>query len=1099
MKTTIRKLVCLLTVICLILPVIATAAGDAIFRPSYNYNEHDASALREFLDQESRYGGSNGTQLTPHYDPADPSTWTGVSWNQDGRIVDITWIGKLVTGPIDLSGCTEIRSLNFYLCGMTSINVSGCSRLITLNCEGNDLHYLNVDGCSDLSGLICNKNELTALDLEDCINIKSLNCMNNGLTELDLTNSVELINLYTWNNPLKSVILNSQGMEISIEALDNGSVAMDTIQAGDKTFLRAVARADSGYAFDGWYDVNGDMVSDSIQYIMSEPGKYELEARFEYTGEDRPDLANLRAFLETADADGVKNGDKVAWDDVVYNPDDPETWCGVRWSDVPRTEDSHITDLEWSGRGLVGSLNLSGLPALRYVYLSGNNLSSINLSNSVTMKTLEVGSSNLLSIDVTGCSGLEELNVSNNLLSKLSIEGCLSLKVLNCEYMNNFAELNLSGGLSLERIYCQRTALGEIDVSPCVSLLAIYADENPGLTSIDVSNCPNIETISVNSCNIEELDLSGITTLTNLDCDENGMKTLKLDGCTSLRLLSCIENELTELDLSGCETIILLFASDNNLSSLNIDDCLNVESLYIGGNDLSGVLDLRGHSALDSLECYNNNLYELYLGSNLIDVYCYGNALSKLEFEGGNRLRYLYCYDNNIAELDVENFTSLYDLRCQDNYIKELELSGCTDLWVLYTSGNPLNYIHTSCEWLGAYPVTVSSQIGGHVELQREQVWIEYLPLTATAYADEYYEFTGWYDENGELVSAVSPFIMETGSYNIEARFASLNDTYTVTFIDGLTGDTIDVQTIPEGEDAVEPKAPEHEGYEFIGWDGDFTNVTWDLTITAMYEEVINYSVEVGDVSANQGRRVFVPISMDNLASGVFTITYDSEALRYITYTNPDANAFVLINEREQGMLDIAVVNPYGNYEGECISLEFAVSADAVGIYELGLTVTDSASIVDGTTISVDGDDIDAVSGSITVSTEYAVTFNYMVDGEWVNETQIVAAGQAAISPEAQPQPHETTQYIFLNWDSDFSAVYSDIEVTAEYGLLGDVFTDDQLNISDALMIIRSTTGMEQLSELQTLLADVNGSGALDIGDVLYLMRLIIGMESFNR
>ena len=79
----------------------------------------------------------------------------------------------------------------------------------------------------------------------------------------------------------------------------------------------------------------------------------------------------------------------------------------------------------------------------------------------------------------------------------------------------------------------------------------------------------------------------------------------------------------------------------------------------------------------------------------------------------------------------------------------------------------------------------------------------------------------------------------------------------------------------------------------------------------------MNYSVEVGDVSANQGGRVLVPISMDSLASGVFTISYDSEALRYITYTNPDANAFVLINESEPGMLDIAVVNPNGNYDGE--------------------------------------------------------------------------------------------------------------------------------------------------------------------------------------
>lgn len=106
------------------------------------------------------------------------------------------------------------------------------------------------------------------------------------------------------------------------------------------------------------------------------------------------------------------------------------------------------------------------------------------------------------------------------------------------------------------------------------------------------------------------------------------------------------------------------------------------------------------------------------------------------------KLRKLHCYDNNIIELDVDNFINLGEIFCQDNDIERLELGGCTNLRVLYTSGNPLNYVHTDSESMGAYPVTVSSQTGGHVELQREQVWIQYLPLTAAAYADEGYEFT---------------------------------------------------------------------------------------------------------------------------------------------------------------------------------------------------------------------------------------------------------------------------------------------------------------------------------------------------------------------
>ena len=109
-----------------------------------------------------------------------------------------------------------------------------------------------------------------------------------------------------------------------------------------------------------------------------------------------------------------------------------------------------------------------------------------------------------------------------------------------------------------------------------------------------------------------------------------------------------------------------------------------------------------------------------------------------------------------------------------------------------------------------------------------------------------------------------------------------------------------------------------------------------------------------------------------------------------------------------------------------------------------------------------------------------------------------MAVGEAAIAPEALPQAHEITQLILLGWDVDFSAVYSDLEVTAEYGLLGDVYTDEELNVSDALLIMRSVAGMESLSEIQELLGDVDQDGDVTIADALYLVRLIVGADSFN-
>ncbi len=336
-----------------------------------------------------------------------------------------------------------------------------------------------------------------------------------------------------------------------------------------------------------------------------------------------------------------------------------------------------------------------------------------------------------------------------------------------------------------------------------------------------------------------------------------------------------------------------------------------------------------------------------------------------------------------------------------------------------------------------------------------------------------------------------------TGLYTITPMGFDPNVSCTVTFIDGVTNETLGTDTVIKGLDASAPEAPEHESYTFVGWDRDFTNVQENITVTALYERITNYCVEVGSVSANPGSRVFVPVSMDELSSCAFAIEYDAEALTYITHTNPSDNAYIVVNDQVAGTLRIAVVNPTGNYTGECLSLEFAVAGNATGIYDLNLSVDSAATIMDGTTIDVSAGDISAVDGSISVATGYTVTFNYMVDGEWVSENQTVNVGEAAIAPEALPQAHEITQYIFMDWDTEFDAVYSNLDVTAEYGLLGDVNRDGALNITDALLIMRYIADVESFSEPQERLGDVNLSGNVEISDSLYLMRLIAGMEPF--
>lgn len=75
---------------------------------------------------------------------------------------------------------------------------------------------------------------------------------------------------------------------------------------------------------------------------------------------------------------------------------------------------------------------------------------------------------------------------------------------------------------------------------------------------------------------------------------------------------------------------------------------------------------------------------------------------------------------------------------------------------------------------------------------------------------------------------------------------------YTVTFKDGVTNDTIDTITVREETIITEfPNAPEHDGYEFVRWDYNNLPITSDTVITALYREIIYYTVTFIDGVTN--------------------------------------------------------------------------------------------------------------------------------------------------------------------------------------------------------------------------------------------------------
>ena len=60
--------------------------------------------------------------------------------------------------------------------------------------------------------------------------------------------------------------------------------------------------------------------------------------------------------------------------------------------------------------------------------------------------------------------------------------------------------------------------------------------------------------------------------------------------------------------------------------------------------------------------------------------------------------------------------------------------------------------------------------------------------------------------------------------------------------------------------------------------------------------------------------------------------------------------------------------------------------------------------------------------------------------------------------------------------------------------LYGDVNGDDNVNVADAIMVLRAIVGLEQLSPDQEERADAHYDGKINVGDAIAILRFIVGL-----
>lgn len=223
---------------------------------------------------------------------------------------------------------------------------------------------------------------------------------------------------------------------------------------------------------------------------------------------------------------------------------------------------SHLEQLDCTGCGITGTLNLSGLTELHELKCGNNAITYINL---------------------TGCNALGYLDCRENELSALGIPAKAELWYLDCGH-NPLPILNIAYRPALVSLHCDNCQLKGLDLSACSGLFEIWCDNN-AIPELNISDCTKLQFLDCYLNQISSLDLSNSPELNYLNCSSNQIKTLEIENNPSL-ITAYEEGSKIELSYGIAykyETAFLCFDEDTTIHyivqplRIELPDCFEVD------------------------------------------------------------------------------------------------------------------------------------------------------------------------------------------------------------------------------------------------------------------------------------------------------------------------------------------------------------------------------------------------------------------------------------------------------------------------------------------------------------------------------------------
>ena len=315
------------------------------------------------------------------------------------------------------------------------------------------------------------------------------------------------------------------------------------------------------------------------------------------------------------------------------------------------------------------------------------------------------------------------------------------------------------------------------------------------------------------------------------------------------------------------------------------------------------------------------------------------------------------------------------------------------------------------------------------------------------------YIFVGWRtsgDAEYDLTSSV------TGDLDLYASWQEKPPVvHSVVFtVDGVIWQT---QTVADGASAQKPANPAKYGYTFLGWEGDYSNVYEDLTITARFE-INTYTVTFtsggaffGSCEVEHGSTATPPADVPE-REGYRFVRWNYDLETPITEDVTVKAVFAIREYAVRFFVGEEVFSEqsveYGDYA------EIPGTPQLVGGTFLGWYLADDAKFRFSTPITEDTD----IYARFETQTCSVV---FLSDGE-VYATVSVEYGDTVAAPDGEP---EKEGWRFVKWDFAFStpitrnttvkAVFEEIVHTVTFTVNGQLWTSTQ--VADGKTVLQPT------------------------------------------